>query len=952
MKRYLFFIAFGLVFISELSYSQLNLNFANTNRPSLRWKQIQTEYFQVIFPEGFESEGKRIANTLDFIYHPVSKTLDVKPRKYPVILQNRNSVSNGFVTFGPRRSEFFTVPSQDYNSFGTNDWLEHLAVHEYRHIVQFEKSLTGFNKGIYYLLGENGAGAYAFLKAPLWYWEGDAVGVETAFSHSGRGRIPEFNINFRTNLLEEKPYSFDKQYLNSFKDFVPDIRVLGYYLTTHIKNENEVGVWGEIHQNVMGNPISTFNSSVKKETRKNLKQNYQDMLSEVTAQWEDQKQSLNITQSQKQDHESNKAFTDYRFPHQLSNGDWVALKSGLGDFPQFVRVDENGKEKRVFTPGFINSSGMLSYVDDKVVWNEFGFHERWRIETYSVIKTFDFKTRKVKNLTNKSRYFSAAFSPDASKIVTLHISNDNEHKLHILNAENGTVLDILDNPGNPFLINPVWSGDTSIIAIRLTNEGKSFVEFDIQNGTVKELTEPTDENFGHPVIKGKYILYNASRNDIDEIFALDRVSGEKYLVITKEYGAFNPSISQTGDSIFFNNYELEGLKVEKISFRPENWTLVDDTRYRIDFQDQIVEQEGHPDILQNIPSNDYPIKDFRKVSNLFKVHSWGPSVIATNLGFSLGIQSDNLLSSSSLAAGYRFNQNELSGQFFGSFTYSGLYPVLSTSYSYGIRQTTENIEGEGNTDFDWTESSVGFNVSVPLVLTDNRFIETLTISTGINYTFVEDFDIPEANRDFDQIGNGEVLSHIYQIGYNRFHRRAIKDLASRWGQSILIRYQHTPYDLDFESELVGVEGRLFVPGLFKHHTTQLRLNYQYQDLGNFRFSSPVQFARGYGYFSDLEHYYSVGLTYGLPIAYPDLALGSILNIQRISLFPFYDYSEGFNSLRVESVDRENFNSLGAELRFDFNIFRLLPLINLGVRYSRLTSFSDNRFQLIIGTIGL
>src|SRR6478752_1171186 len=74
------------------------------NNPTfLKWKQIQTPHFRVLFPDGFD------------IHAPEAKTMGETPRRISVILQNQSSQSNGFVSYLPRRSEFYTMPAQDYN---------------------------------------------------------------------------------------------------------------------------------------------------------------------------------------------------------------------------------------------------------------------------------------------------------------------------------------------------------------------------------------------------------------------------------------------------------------------------------------------------------------------------------------------------------------------------------------------------------------------------------------------------------------------------------------------------------------------------------------------------------------------------------------------------------------------------------------------------------------------
>jgi len=109
------------------------------------------------------------------------------------------------------------MPSQNYNFVGNNDWLTMLASHEYRHVVQFQRSLTGFNRFLYGVFGQQALAGLAFVAAPQWFWEGDAVATETAFTHSGRGRIPNFDLVFRMNLLEGRTFNYHKQYCARIK---------------------------------------------------------------------------------------------------------------------------------------------------------------------------------------------------------------------------------------------------------------------------------------------------------------------------------------------------------------------------------------------------------------------------------------------------------------------------------------------------------------------------------------------------------------------------------------------------------------------------------------------------------------------------------------------------------------------------------------------------------------
>lgn len=142
------------------------------NPASVGWRMIRTPSFKVIFPEGFEYQGNRMANTLEHIRLPESKSIGSPSfRKMPVILQNRSANSNGFVTLAPLRSEFFAMPTQNYNFIGSNDWLNLLASHEYRHMAQFRQSARGFNKLLLVLFGQQALAGMSYFSVPPWFWE-------------------------------------------------------------------------------------------------------------------------------------------------------------------------------------------------------------------------------------------------------------------------------------------------------------------------------------------------------------------------------------------------------------------------------------------------------------------------------------------------------------------------------------------------------------------------------------------------------------------------------------------------------------------------------------------------------------------------------------------------------------------------------------------------------------
>ena len=137
-----------ILLISTLHASAQFVNFGQ-DRASIRWKQIKTENFQIVYPDFFEENAQKAANIYNCLYKHAN-TLQLKAKKISMIMHADGGISNGNVSLAPRKSELYTTPPQE----PTDSWLEHLCIHEFRHVVQFDKVNQGLTKGLSYLFGE------------------------------------------------------------------------------------------------------------------------------------------------------------------------------------------------------------------------------------------------------------------------------------------------------------------------------------------------------------------------------------------------------------------------------------------------------------------------------------------------------------------------------------------------------------------------------------------------------------------------------------------------------------------------------------------------------------------------------------------------------------------------------------------------------------------------------
>jgi hypothetical protein len=985
----IFFLTFILFFPSSGQPTEI----LDNNRPSIRFQQIRTPGFRVLYPAGFETTALRVANTLEHIRIPESQSLRRPPHRFTVVLQNRTAISNGFVSLLPRRSEFFTMPPQDYNFTGLVDWLDQLAVHEYRHMVQFDRARTGLNKLAYYAFGPATLAGLAQMSAPLWFWEGDAVAIETAFTSSGRGRIPQFALVMRTNLTEGRVFNYHKQYLRSYKHFIPDHYVLGYHMVSYLrKRTNDPLIWDKITQRAWKFPFMpfAFSQAIRKETGLHVTQLYKAMAADLKKEWDSLAANQNISSYSEAQHQRRTGYTDYKYPQVLSDGSILVWKRGIGHIDEFVLVDRN-KDEHVFTPGIIVDNGMLSASGTRIVWSEYTFHPRWRRETYSDIKLYDLHTRKLKRVTHHARYAAPALSPDTTKIVAVESATDYSVSVVILDTR-GNELQKLATTSDAFYSMPRWSEDgKKIVVLKTTKRGRSVVLFDVQKGLEETIIPETRENIGHPVLYKSWLLFNSPDGGTDNIYALHLPDRTRYRVTVSRHGAYNPAVSPDGSTIYYNEQSRDGLNVVSVPFNPETWQRHEPAPEVRSYFQYLVEQEGNPNLLGDVPQNNFPAKPYRKISGIFNPYSWGAYFNTELTQADIGIVSQDVLSTVSWRAGYLYNIPDQTGMWRVGLSYQNWFPIVDVNVLFGPRQLNEGtisyyrIEGtdtlltSDELTFKWKEKTVEAGLRIPLLTTSSRYLGNFTASNYIGYTQVTDFTnsitgtgriiTPELPvywlRSYP--GNGTLLYNHFSMSAYRLLKRSRRDINSRWGQAFYMHGYGTPFrQSDYTGNQFSFYTLLYFPGLFRHHSLWGYWGYQQTKIELLRRTSPsapvsdnnsyifpnqVPVPRGISVFRD-QKFYTMSANYTLPVWYPDIAIGPLLNIQRLRLNGFLDYAYGTSTFSATNFRSTTYLSAGVETKFDINILRFLPQLDIGVRYSYgLLPARTTSVELLIGTLG-
>ena len=211
-----------LIILAFLLCSTLPGQYYDTGQDpsSVKWLQIKTNSFTVIYPESYGAGGPAFAKSLDDAYSKLLTLFPPKKFKIPVIIHSLSAESNGYVAWAPGRMEVYPAPEQNSIPMDMN---EQLAIHELAHVFQMESLNQGFTKALSVIFGEQAIGIVSSV-LPLWFLEGDAVLAETYLSGSGRGRTASFQKKVKAITVEKpKFYNYDKSINGSFAIMFPII---------------------------------------------------------------------------------------------------------------------------------------------------------------------------------------------------------------------------------------------------------------------------------------------------------------------------------------------------------------------------------------------------------------------------------------------------------------------------------------------------------------------------------------------------------------------------------------------------------------------------------------------------------------------------------------------------------------------------------------------------------
>ncbi|PKP39156.1 MAG: hypothetical protein CVT98_02990 [Bacteroidetes bacterium HGW-Bacteroidetes-15] len=905
--------------------------YSSGQEPSwVKWRMHKAAFGRVIFSDEIDSLAATFTHYMNYALEVVPKSLVHQPRKFPVIIHSNSILSNGFVSWAPKRMEIVSTPSFDASP---EPWLLSLAVHETRHIVQIDKLNSGLFKLGYYIFGEQSVGAAAGL-VPLWFLEGDAVFSETEHTLGGRGRQASFYQIYRTHLLSRNgsEYSYDKWLLGSYKNHIPNHYHFGYQMVGYANLKYGSKVWSNALNRVSRQPYSIFPFyfSLKKDISLSRKGLYIEAFNHLNTLWKVKEVNVYmndviflIKNNIKNNH------IEYKYPFLINDSTLIAFKTSLNNVSKITSVDlTTGKEKTIHHPGYITER--LSSTEDYIYWTQYSSHPRWEYLNYSELWRYDIRKNSAQRLSLRTRYFNP-IEIDNGYVALIENTNDGKNFITIL-EENGEKINSIPLPSTLEIKEICKDYSNGIIARCASPNGSVILHYRNLESIPDTILGPVFRDISNITVDKNHLYFTMTHQFKEEVFSLDLISNNIYRVSDTEYGISNFSISDKGSivaSVFVKNGSLPALI-------PNIKVPVLDT-FIFEPNEPLYSSNNKPkDFIGDCEVKTIQSSKYSHIRNLFNIHSWAtvyfnPLDIISGNNYSIypgvTVVSQNLTSSLVSSFGYSYNQTH---GFHAHAEWMGWFPKISLGVDVGNKYAILS-GGPLATDSVIFQNKplvkTSGRIRVPYMISSGYLLSEINIGVKFSQENTATWNYIEESYTENLFGIEPYLS-LYLLT-----RMAHRDLRPKFGIYLYSGELSSPTQGSvFGTSFVALGG-VYLPGLFSNHSILVNGQWEHQKTQQYIRSPRLIFPRGHPSML-YESAFTSSFNYSLPIAYPDLPVGPILYLKRFFSNFFFDsalvnkYSRTSQGMIVE---KETLSSTGLEVNADINLFRTPYNYRLGYR---------------------
>lgn len=527
--------------------------------PNQNWQYLKTPHFKLIYSLGNDSSAYKMGKILEEEYSEIQNLVGGSLSDFPVILNDYNDLSNGFVTSLHFRSEIELPPIKGKAmNPKTGSWLENVGPHELVHAMQYS-NLGDYNIPQLVNIFSPDLARSFHGAIPAGILEGLAVQHETedVTPNGGRGNYPYFTNQFNATFDNNQRWS-----MGQLVHFSTDTRPLN----RHYIGGYEFIAW---LQNEFG-----------RETSRNALDFYMDYpflgygfaLRHVTGKWPNQLYDQFETDHEKELEKSSKSElsrplnipfsgSNIRRPKWLNDSTLVFYGSFYNARSGFYRYNLNsGTTKRFITTNSIRdfrydisddgSNMLFSYYEPDAIYDNTAKAE---------LVSYNFETQAKEQITDDDRLYAPAFlgddiaalqsEPSSSRLVFLK-NGDPDKIIQSISIENLEIIAVNTDPNNKRLA--IVANKRGLQGLWITNREnlntdlKNAPDVSFEKGSIFDPEWHPTEN---------RILFSSDYSGTLQLYELNLENSRVNQITNSTYNAFEGSYNSDGSRIAYIRQE-------------------------------------------------------------------------------------------------------------------------------------------------------------------------------------------------------------------------------------------------------------------------------------------------------------------------------------------------------------------------------------------------------------
>lgn len=987
IRRFLTVILVTLTGMSVSSFAQYYT--LGADPANIRWMQLDGDHYKIIYPQQADSLARRYMYLFESTRELNMSSAHITPSKIPIILHPYQVNSNASVAWAPRRVDVFTTP--EATPLYAQNWDRSLALHEGRHVVQMTHFTKDFYKIISYLAGEQSIVLGIGLQPSSSLFEGDAVINETEFSKSGRGRSGDFLMYYRTAFHEGDFRDEPNWRFVSYNRYTPGKYNYGYVITAMARyNSGNYFTSGDIMQQQrwwFWRIFDVSHWSYRYASGLTQKQNWYKAAEVLSEKWEQDYRERapynhfdTLTAKRHPRHHIN-----YTSVIPTLDGGALATKVSLQEPRHLIKIDTAGRE-HYLRPFSSTASRMVSDGKGNHYFSEIVPDPRWEIKSTSIIRKYDEKSKRITNLTSRTRFFNPTITADGSTLTAVEYmpftgSNSN---IVLIDAATGEVKSKISCPtgwqaSEAVSSDPDGKGPLFAIIVK-GEEGMEIMRY--EQGQWSEVTGTQYSSLRDmSLLEDGRLMFISDLNGVSNVYRIDpsEKNPKPEQATSARFGTTHPTVS--GGKLYYSDYDHRGYNAVSTPLDSLFHKKADfDDRYVDLISDSIARQSARlaPKITSEQDSafaayaDSIPAKRYSKLLHGIHIHSWAPLYVDINRAMSLSLEqidkiaapgvmvmSQNELGNLSAIAGYSYRKGFHAGHV--NLNYSGLYPVFEVNFDFNDHERTNTWLDEKFNPGP-KELPVSYRVdtlsSPSMDLTAKAYIPFNLSRGGWNIGLIPNVEYHISNDRVSTYGrelrNSQSL--LLNLRYYQMTNEPTARLMPRAGWGVDLNYassigRHNALGKLFYSNVYG-----YLPGFNDVQGWRLEWTMQKQ-MSDFPFAYLDNLAdpvRGYDK-AILTDYHKFSADYAIPIyGKIDGFHTFFFFLQRIILVPFADLAINNSDIAVNSkgelVEKGKplQYSFGTKFMVDLHFFRFGFGVKLGVQYAR-TAEGKNSFKFVMST---